>query len=181
MKNETVWGADPGKDGALALLDASSMIPKILELYKFPLTKNVYDPRKMKAILEAHPGASAFFLEDVHALFNSAAKATFQFGGTFFALQTAAVFAGIPLLLVQPKAWQAVSWANVQKVMVPTDRKNKSGEVVYKVDTKATSLMAAGGLWPSSDFKRTPACKGPDAGFVDAALIGYYGVKSLRG
>ena len=40
--------------------------------------------------------------------------------------------------------------------------------------TKAYALEAAHSLWPAETWLRTPACKLPHDGFVDAALIGEF-------
>lgn len=51
---------------------------------------------------------------------------------------------------------------------------------VAKGDTKSHALDAARRLWPNETWLRTPKCKTPDSGLIDAALIAEYGrIKNL--
>lgn len=51
--------------------------------------------------------------------------------------------------------------------------------VKYKVDTKATSLLAAKRLFPDETFLATQRSKVPHDGIVDAVLIGLYCVRKF--
>ena len=104
-------------------------------------------------------------MEEVHAVFGSSAKATFNFGEIFGFLRGVIIACGIPYHLVQPKDWQKEIWINADKVY-------KSGKTI---DTKATSINAAARLFPDIDFRRTGLCKGIDDNKVDATLITEYG------
>jgi len=185
-KKYLVWGSDPGKKGALVQLDTRPLVPEIVAQFKFPLVGRCYDPHALFDLLSTRlENTASFTLEEVHAIHGTNAKSTFEFGGTLFALRTAAAFLHIPCHMVQPKAWQAVAWAGVPRVTVSVPTKaGKTGKPVparMKVDPKATSLMAARAIWPSHDFRRTEKCARMDEGIIDAALIGYYGVMRLRG
>lgn len=109
-------------------------------------------------------GPCAVAIEDVHAIFGSAAKATFKFGwikGIKEALATS-FFNGYDL--VQPKNWQKVIWTPEDVVLKDNGRK----------DTKATSINAAQRIWPDQDFRKSTRAKNPHDGLVDAALIAEY-------
>ncbi len=47
--------------------------------------------------------------------------------------------------------------------------------------TKQYALAAAQGIWPDQDWKRTPRSTTACDGFVDAALIGEYGLRHIPG
>ena len=61
-------------------------------------------------------------------------------------------------IITNPRTWQKEFW------------NTSSG-----YDTKAEGLRVARMLWPKETFLRTPRCKTPDTGIVDAALIAEYG------
>lgn len=107
-------------------------------------------------------------MEEVHAVFGSSAKATFDFGQTFGFLKGVLIANGIPYHLVQPKEWQREIWINEDKVY----RYKHDGKKM--IDTKATSLNAARRLFPGEDLKRTPKCRAADDNKVDALLICEY-------
>lgn len=112
------------------------------------------------------------FLEDVHALFNSSAKNTFNFGWHKGILEGQLSALKIKTYLVQPKEWQAYSWKGITTIKV-----KKPGNKKKTTDTKATSILAARNLFPDHTFIKK-GCKNPNMGMVDAALIGWYGVKA---
>ena len=107
-------------------------------------------------------------MEEVHAVFGSSAKSTFNFGEVFGFLKGILIASGIPYHLVQPKSWQSEIWINEDKVW----RYKVDGKKM--VDTKNTSIAAARRLFPSVDLRRTPKCKGPDDNKVDSLLICEY-------
>lgn len=51
---------------------------------------------------------------------------------------------------------------------------------VPKGETKAYALQKALEIWPDERFLASPRCKKADAGIVDAALIGYYGMLKFK-
>ena len=104
-------------------------------------------------------------MEEVHAVFGSSAKGTFNFGEIFGFLQGLAVAYDIPYHLVPPKDWQKEIWINA-------DRVYKSGK---QIDTKQTSFNAALRLFPNIDFRKNERCKNLDDNKVDATLIAEYG------
>ena len=118
-------------------------------------------------------------MEDVHSIFGSSAGSNFQFGRVTGIMETALIAAGIIPYKVQPKAWQKIAWEGTEVVKLPTGRKNKAGKPLFKNDTKATSLNAATRLFPNESFLATSRSKIPHDGWVDAALIAYYGIRQF--
>ena len=107
-------------------------------------------------------------IEDVHAIFGSSAKATFQFGlckGYLLGLLAAN---RIPYHLVQPKEWQKEMWTNADKV------------IRYKVDggkmtdTKNTSINACKRIFPHLDLRKSSKSKKIDDNKVDSILMSEY-------
>lgn len=102
-------------------------------------------------------------VEDVHSVFGSSAKSTFNFGfnkGWIIGVLTAL---RIPYSMIPPKEWQSGVWERCDKVM---DGK--------KVKTKETSINCAKRIFPNVDLRRTPKCKKPDDGICDALLMAEY-------
>lgn len=87
---------------------------------------------------------------------SKSAKAATSMAGAFHAMRALVELMSLRCLRITPQAWQ--------KKMLNC----KAGE------TKAVALQLAKSLWPAIDFKRTPACRTPDMGLVDAALIAEY-------
>lgn len=115
-------------------------------------------------------------MEEIHALYNSAAKATFSFGEINGLLKGLLIANKIPYHLVPPKKWQSEMWDN--KDMVVTYKLvTIRGKVVNKkeVNTKQTSFNAAKRIFPEIDFRKTERCKNYDDNKVDSVLLSEYG------
>lgn len=168
-----VCGVDPGKTGAVALL---SLEDNSLKFVGVPLIgTNVDVPRMLAELREVGPSVARGVMEDVHSIFGASAKSNFQFGWINGLMECMLYASGIPFTKVQPKAWQALAWAGIDPVSVPTGKKHKkTGKPMYKVDTKATSLLVARRLFPDESFLATARSSVPHDGRVDAALMAYY-------
>lgn len=104
-------------------------------------------------------------IEDVHAIFGSSAKATFEFGRVAGILEALLVANSIPYAKVKPKEWQKEMWQGVPIL-------KKEGKTSN--DTKAISLMAAQRLFPDVDLRKSDRAKIPDHNKVDALLLCEY-------
>lgn len=114
-------------------------------------------------------------LEQIHALYDSSASATFSFGEIFGQLQALLIAHGIPYVLVQPKIWQGECWNNADMVVTYEKVKVRGKEIQKKkVNTKATSINAAKRLFPMIDFRRTERCSKVDDNKCDATLMSEY-------
>lgn len=114
-------------------------------------------------------------IEDVHSIFGSSAKSTFNFGFNKGYLIGLLAANKIPYVLVQPKEWQKVVWNNADMVVSYKQVKVKDKIVSKKVvDTKATSINAAKRLFPMIDFRKSERAKNIDDNKVDATLMSEY-------
>lgn len=114
-------------------------------------------------------------IEDVHSIFGSSAKSTFNFGFNKGYLIGLLAANKIPYVLVQPKEWQKVMWTNADMVVSYKQVKAKDKVVSKKVvDTKATSINAAKRLFPTIDFRKSERAKKIDDNKVDATLMSEY-------
>ena len=172
-----ILGVDPGKHGGFCALPIDSAHPQIF--IPVPLNGTEVDiPMMIQHLRNLAPGVLYAVMEEVHAIFGSSAKSTFNFGHINGAMETALHAAGIPLVKVQPKVWQKEAWRGTERVESPTGKLNKrTGAPVMKVDTKATSLRAAKHLWPTETFLASTRSRNPHDGWVDAALIAYWGMQ----
>lgn len=114
-------------------------------------------------------------IEDVHSVFGSSAKSTFNFGFNKGYLIGLLAANKIPYVLVQPKTWQKEVWINSDMIVNYKKIKIKDKEVTKKeVDTKNTSINAAKRLFPQIDFRKSEKCKNLDDNKVDATLMSEY-------
>lgn len=172
---------DPGKNGGLVVLNDfgkivfSATIPKIAnkEVDLKVLNQLIFSAKSFSN--EIH-----FIIEDVHSIFGMSAKSNFEFGRVCGMMEALIVANEIRYTKVQPKIWQKVSWEGVKPVEIPTNKKTKTGEVKFKIDTKATSLLAAKRLFPDYNFAPTSRSKKEHDGLIDAALIAYYGYVKFK-
>ncbi len=173
-------GVDIGADGAYAIF-----VENKLTYGKNPYTSEEPD---MKALLDIIFEATATaeddisvhaVIEDLHSVFGSSAKSNFEFGKNNGFIIGLLQISQIPFTKVGPKKWQKVMWEGIRPVEIPVIKKkvhqvDKKGNLKYKVDTKATSLIAAKRLFPKETFLATERSKVPHDGIVDAVLLAEY-------
>ena len=159
-----VIGIDPGSKGAVVVLDERGVIDSSFTFLKG--TKEI-DYELIAMMFNGYKPAEDYIvgIEEVHAIYGSAAKATFNFGHICGFLRACCYCNDLNHILVPPKTWQKFVWINEDIVF----KKNSK-----KVDTKATSLNAAGRLFPNQSFRATKRSTTSHDGIVDAALIAYY-------
>ena len=170
MENNKIYlGIDPGGKGFItAIIDGKYEFYPISDL-------NALEINKVLASLKGRGNVVAI-MEDVHAIFGSAAKATFSFGEIFGLLKGLLIANTIPYHLIPPKTWQKEMWTNPDMVVAYKQVMVKGKTTTRKeVNTKATSLNAALRLFPDVDFRKTERCKKPDDNKVDSLLIAEYG------
>lgn len=107
-------------------------------------------------------------IEDVHSIFGSSAKSTFNFGMCKGYLLGLLAANKIPHHLIQPKEWQKEIWSNADKV---TRYKTDGGKMT---DTKGTSINACKRIFPFLDLRKNPRCKNIDDNKVDSILMSEY-------
>ena len=116
VMNEKVYiGIDPGKDGALVLLQPDGVVKVTAP----------FDERQYLDMLRT-AGDSAFaIVENVHAMKGQGVSSMFNFGRNFGWLQGALMVMGIPFELVMPQKWK--------KVYGCTSDKNTSIQVAQRL------------------------------------------------
>ena len=111
-------------------------------------------------------------IEDVHAIWGSSAKATFQFGFNKGYLIGLLAATNIPYILVQPKEWQKEMWGNADMVVTYKEVTIKGKKVNKKeVNTKQTSINACKRLFPTLDLRKSDRSKKIDDNKVDSILM----------
>lgn len=170
MNDRVYLGIDVGSKGFITLNTGR-------EFKFFPIADN--DAYQLSNILNEiktlYPNVVCI-MEEIHALYNSAAKATFSFGEINGLLKGLLIANKIPYHLVPPKKWQSEMWDN--KDMIVTYKQiTIRGKTVNKkeVNTKQTSFNAAKRIFPEVDFRKTERCKNYDDNKVDSVLLSEYG------
>jgi hypothetical protein len=172
-------GIDPGVNGGITMITEDLVRGETtISTYKMPCNSGELDVDVLRAILthKAQFSLPMVVIEDVHAIFGTSAKSTFQFGyntGVIIGVLTAL---NIPYTKVPPKKWQSEMWQGVPKVCKASKSKDIAKIPKEKTDTKAMSLIAAKRLFPSvsltpSDSQRATK---PHDGIVDSLLIAEY-------
>lgn len=172
----TFTGMDVGGEGAIVSLNDKG---EVVDKYVVPKIGNVIDLHLLSKYIAMCKGAKVA-IEDVHSIFGTSSKSNFKFGFASGAMEALLVAHSIPFERVAPKAWQKVAWQGVHIVSVPTGKRLKSGVMQTKVDTKATSLLAAKRLFPTFDMRASDRCKIPHDGIVDALLMAEYARRMLK-
>lgn len=190
MSKQYVIGADPGKHGAIVFLNVDDFSDQIHVPTKVSSATGEIDYVGLYNSLMTFDKGTIIgaAVEQVHAIYGSAAGSTFSFGEAYGSLRATMLIAGdvmhFPVYSVPPKMWQKVAWHGVDKVQYPALSKGKvrvtsKGNIVMETDTKATSSKAAQHLFPAVSFV-PPRCKNEHDGLVDAALIAYYAMVSVK-
>lgn len=171
MNKSTLYiGIDPGKNGYICINYKGA-----IEFKRIPLIGKEYDVRELSEVFGTIKSLSETVtftycvVEDVHAVFGSAAGATFEFGYGVGLLEMGLVANKIPFTKVAPKKWQKEMFEGI-----PEQKKPSSTGKTMKTDTKLMALQAAKRLFPDIDLRDTERAKKPHDGKVDALLICEY-------
>lgn len=178
--NKNYAGIDPGKTGHIVILDQDG---QILFQKQTPLIGKEYDKQEMHQIIyqfeKTQTHICHFVLEDVHATQMGGKSSNFDFGRGKGLWEMALTARFVPHTMVTAKQWQKQMWQGVKKQYKSTRRKTKAGNFVKKIDTKATSLLAAKNLMPNEDWRNISDKTGKplssiNDGKVDAYLMAEY-------
>lgn len=162
-------GIDPGSKGFITVMHENGIIFFSIEDNDFYRIGDVF-----REIKESFPNVVCV-MEEVHAIFGSAAKSTFSFGEINGLLKGFLIANKIPYHLVQPKKWQSEIWENKDMVVTYKDIVIRGKATKKKeVNTKQTSINAAKRLFPNIDFRKNERCKNIDDNKVDSLLIVEY-------
>lgn len=171
-------GIDPGKDGAISIISPENKI----ESFVIPKIGKEVDIHELVNIVSSFKGLSCHVvLEDVHAIFGSAAKSTFSFGHTNGLIEGVLVSLKIPYTKIQPKKWQEEMFVGVPTMKKPDKISKKTKKVVKgKNDTKGMALYAVKRLFPNAVLLETSRCHVPHDGIVDALLLAEYSRRKFK-
>lgn len=173
-----ILGIDPGGNGGICLMNLNGEIVKYNKLHP----KGFDDINSIKILLEEYmtTDVSHIFLEDVHAMRNVQASATFGLGFACGFIRAICLISEIEIKMIQPKEWQKIVWIEKDMVREPTKRKKKDGSFVMKTLTKETSLNSARRIWPNETFFATKRSYTPHDGIIDSCLIALAGTKIIQ-
>lgn len=154
-----IIGIDPGLSGAIAFYDTVEQTVEVVDMPVLELVRNGKKKREVSAQALANQLAGrkvhSAFLERVNAMAGQGVTSVFSFGRSTGIVEGVLAAYDIPTTLVTPQAWQkAVS-----------QRAGKDGS-----RERAMQLFPA----QADLFQRKK-----DDGRSDAALIAYYGAKTL--
>ena len=158
-------GIDPGKTGFICEMNNGTVT-----FHTIPKIGKQVDLLQLSKIIQKYQEIDCHcVIEDVHAVFGSAAKSTFEFGRIVGNLESFLVAFRIPYTEVAPKKWQKEMWEGVAIQKKPS----KSGKKVV-TDTKKTSEIAAKRLFPEIDLRKSTRATNVDDNKVDSLLMAEY-------
>lgn len=171
MKENVFIGIDPGKDGAIAVLND---VGEVILVSKSPQIGSEFDSHGMSHLIEQFYLNEKYnlvhvVLEDIHATHIGGNTSSFTMGegkGLWRGILSAL---SAPFSLIQPKEWQKRIWVNTLKQY----KLSESGKTQV-VDTKKTSLLVCKHLFPKQNLLASSRSKNTHDGIVDALLIAYY-------
>lgn len=169
-----IIGIDPGINGAVTCMDESGEVD-FIEI--IPRNAGGIDASILNDLLaDPHGEIIRVYIEDVHAIYGSSAKATFTFGKVCGIIEGIVVANHIPYVYVQPKVWQKEMFQGVKEIRKPPTKKGVKG----RIDTKAMSEIACKRLFPDVKFLATERCKKVHDGMTDSCLIAEYGRRRIK-
>jgi len=172
-------GIDIGKEGYFVIHNSEN---NSYETICMPKIGKIIDTKEVDSIIKTMLAGIDIFegldiyavCEDLHAVFGSSAKATFEFGYAAGLIEMVLVSNNIPFTKVAPKKWQAEMWQGVPIMKKPSS----TGKTLVN-DTKGMSLVAAKRLFPGFNLCRTTRCKVADNNLVDALLMCLYAQRNF--
>lgn len=147
-------GIDPGKEGAIAILNAN------LKVVKYTLLKSV-DAR----YFFLREKVNFVFIEKAQTMGRESAKAAFSYGRAYGYLCGQLADLPMKIYYVPPAVWSQAIHAMSPHVFS---------------NTKECSLFCARKIWPEEQFLASEKSRKAHDGIVDAALIAYYGASQLK-
>lgn len=159
MKTKTFIGIDPGKKGAIVILNGEDF-----HYFKMPLDKNNdVDFHRVLEILNWHD--DAFVTLERAVAFGMGVTSAFNYGRDFKTIQIVIDFMDMKSILVMPKQWTDVMLKGIKRTE----------------DKKLNNSKAAKKLFPKI-FKQLPRNRNGKLldGVVDALLIAEYGRRKVE-
>lgn len=190
-----IVGCDPGKDGAVVLLNAETQ--KVVKMFRVPKLeghKKTTEPdwgefdnifkkymKRIDHVFCEKPTTGGAFAGRTQSM---------EFGGAIKAFEQTLKCNGIRFTMVPPSKWQKEMFEGIPIVSHPKKetkeekekrKKLKKNKPAPKVkDNKAMALEATRRLFPKTTFI-PEGCRVAFDGWTDAALIGLYGIWKING
>ena len=167
---KTLIGIDPGKDGAIAILDIPEPgvdEPRLIKT-NFVACKDFiygkeYDVGLMADIVKKYL-SDLVVIEKQKAYPLQGRTSQFSIGYGYGLWEGLVAALKYPYIVVTPQTWQKKIYAGI------------AGD-----DPKKKSIIAAGRLFPDVDLRRTDRCKIKHHGMSDALLLAWYGYLYIMG
>lgn len=168
LRQQFFLGADPGMNGAIAVIDGMGTVWDVLDTPTVVIKRG----RKKRRYLDTASFAGAIrgflpqhpiilgMIEDVHAMPKQGVVTTFQFGRTLGALEGLLAGLNVPFMFVTPQRWKTNLLAGLSQ------------------GDKASSILQVRRLFPSS---HTWVTKVKHDGRAEAILLAEYARRTHAG
>lgn len=163
-------GIDPGVKGCISIVDETGKFVESFFLLKNTKNVDAVEISNTLLNLSKYEDNCHVIIENIHAIFGSSAKGTFNFGFIAGLIEGVIATIGLPYTKVNPKIWQKEMFRGVNVTTKPS--------IIGKtqvIDTKKMSFLASHRIFPTVDLRRTSKCKNEDDNFSDSLLMAEYG------
>lgn len=163
-------GIDPGVKGCISIVDETGKFIESFFLLKNAKNVDTVEISNTLLNLSEYEDNCHVIIENIHAIFGSSAKGTFNFGFIAGLIEGVIATIGLPYTKVNPKIWQKEMFRGVNVITKPST----TGKTQV-IDTKKMSFLASHRIFPTVDLRRTSKCKNEDDNFSDSLLMAEYG------
>lgn len=163
-------GIDPGVKGCISIVDETGKFIESFFLLKNAKNVDTVEISNTLLNLSKYEDNCHVIIENIHAIFGSSAKGTFNFGFIAGLIEGVIATIGLPYTKVNPKIWQKEMFRGVNVIT-----KLSTIGKTQVIDTKKMSFLASHRIFPTVDLRRTSKCKNEDDNFSDSLLMAEYG------
>lgn len=168
--NKYYIGIDPGALGYVSVIDKKGQLIESYPLFKDKDNPEIRDLSENLFKLTEYEQNCHVVIENVHAIFGSSAKGTFNFGYICGAIEGIISALGLPYTKISPKLWQKEMFKG-EKLLVKASSTGKT----KVTDTKKMSLNVCHRIFPTIDMRRTCRATKEDDNKADSLLMAEYG------
>lgn len=170
-KNKKYYiGIDPGAKGYVSIIDNNGKYIDSFPLFVNPDNPEISELSKNLFALTKYEDCCHVVVENVHALFGSSAKGTFNFGFTYGAIEGVISALGLPYTKVNPKVWQKTMFKGEKSLF----KLSTTGKTQV-LDTKKISFNVCHKIFPTVDLRRSSRAKKEDDNKADSLMMAEYG------
>lgn len=163
-------GIDPGVKGCISIVDETGKFIESFFLLKNAKNVDAVEISNTLLNLSKYEDNCHVIIENIHAIFGSSAKGTFNFGFIAGLIEGIIATIGLPYTKINPKIWQKEMFRGINVVT----KLSTTGKTQV-IDTKKMSFLASHRIFPTVDLRRTNKCKNEDDNFSDSLLMAEYG------